>query len=163
MNRVLVVGPSGAGKSELSRKLHKKLQIPLYHLDNIFWKEDKTHISREDFDKKLDEILKTDKWIIDGDYSRTYEIRIKAADTIVFLNYPLDVCLNGVQSRIGKVREDFPWVDDEFDQDFKEWIIRWFDETMPVLKSLIEQYKDTKEIYVFMSREEGDRFVDSLN
>ena len=162
MNRVLVVGPSGAGKSELSRKLHKKLQIPLYHLDNIFWKEDKTHISREDFDKKLDEILKTDKWIIDGDYSRTYEVRIKAADTVLLLYYPLDVCLSGAQSRVGKVREDFPWVDDEFDQDFKEWIINWFDDKLPVLKNLLEEYKDTKEIHVFKSREEGDKFIENL-
>ena len=162
MKRILVVGPSGAGKSELSRKLKRKLNIPLIHLDNIFWKEDKTHIPREEFDQKLDEILRQDEWIIDGDYSRTYEVRMQAADTIIFLDYPLDVCLKGVESRVGKVRLDFPWVDDEFDPDFKEWIINWFDDKLPVLKNLLEEYKDTKEIHVFKSREEGDKFIENL-
>ena len=162
MKRILVVGPSGAGKSELSRKIKRKLNIPLIHLDNIFWKEDKTHIPREEFDQKLDEILRQDEWIIDGDYSRTYEVRMQAADTIIFLDYPLDVCLKGVESRVGKVRLDIPWVEDEFDPDFKEWIIRWFDDTLPILKSLLEKYKDTKDILVFESREEGDKFIENL-
>lgn len=162
MKRILVVGPSGAGKSELSRKLQKKLKLPLYHLDNIFWKEDKTHISRLEFDQKLGEILGLNEWIIDGDYSRTYEVRFQASDTIVFLDYPLEVCLQGAESRIGKDRPDFPWKEDEFDPDFKEWIINWFDDKLPVLKNLLEEYKDTKEIHVFKSREEGDKFIENL-
>ena len=72
MNRIIVIGPSGAGKSEISRKIQDVLNLPLYHLDNIFWKEDRTHISREEFDTKLNELLSKDRWIIDGDYSRTY-------------------------------------------------------------------------------------------
>lgn len=158
----MVIGPSGAGKSELSRKLQKKLNIPLFHLDNIFWKEDRTHISREEFDEKLKEILVMEKWIIDGDYSRTYETRMQAADTIVFLDYPLDICLKGAESRIGKDRPDIPWTEDKLDPEFREWIIRWFDDTLPVLKSLLEKYEETKDILVFKSREEGDRFVDNL-
>ena len=93
MKKILVIGPSGAGKSEFSRRLEKILNLPLYHLDNIFWKEDKTHISRDEFDEKLATILKREEWIIDGDYSRTYETRMNASDTIFFLNYPMELCL----------------------------------------------------------------------
>ena len=162
MNKIIVLGPSGAGKSEFSRKLNKILNIPIYHLDNIFWKEDKTHIDRDLFDLRLNEIINKDKWIIDGDYSRTYEIRFKNADTIFFLDYPLDVCLEGAKSRIGKKREDLPWVEDEFDKDFEEWIINWYKDVKPVILSMIEKYKD-KKIIIFKSREEATDFFKKMD
>ena len=162
MNKIIVLGPSGAGKSEFSRKLNKILNIPIYHLDNIFWKEDKTHIDRDLFDLRLTEIINKDKWIIDGDYSRTYEIRFKNADIIFFLDYPLDVCLEGAKSRIGKKREDLPWIEDEFDKDFEEWIINWYKDVKPVILSMIEKYKD-KKIIIFKSREEATDFLKKLD
>ena len=84
MKKIIVIGPGGAGKSYFSKELSQILDIPVYHLDNIFWNKDKTHISREEFDLKLNEILKEESFIIDGDYSRTYEIRMKNSDTIFF-------------------------------------------------------------------------------
>ncbi len=162
MNRIIVVGPSGAGKTEFSRKLNKILNIPLFHLDNIFWNEDKTHISREDFDLKLNEILNKNSWIIDGDYSRTYEIRFKSADTVFFLDYPKDVCLAGANSRIGKKRDDLPWIEEEFDNEFKEWIINWFTEIKPILMNLIDKYKNDKRIIIFNSREEANDYINNL-
>ncbi len=162
MNKIVVVGPSGAGKSEFSRKLNKILNIPLYHLDNIFWNKDKTHIEREEFDCKLNDILYKERWIIDGDYSRTYEIRFKNADTIFFLDYPKDICIEGANSRIGKKRDDLPWIEEEFDNEFKEWIINWFNETKPVLLDLINKYKNEKRIIVFKSREETIDYINNL-
>ena len=53
MNRAIIIGPGGAGKSYFSKQLAGITNLPLYHLDNIFWKEDRTHISRDEFDKKL--------------------------------------------------------------------------------------------------------------
>ena len=85
MKKIIVIGPGGAGKSYFSKELSQILDIPAYHLDNIFWNEDKTHISKEEFDLKLNEILKNDKWIIDGDYSRTYELRMEKCDNILFI------------------------------------------------------------------------------
>lgn len=162
MNKIVVVGPSGAGKSEFSRKLNKILNIELFHLDNIFWNEDKTHIEREEFDNKLSDILHKDRWIIDGDYSRTYEVRFKNADTIFFLDYPKDICLEGANSRIGKKRDDLPWIEEEFNKEFKEWIINWFIETKPILIELINKYKNDKNIIIFKSREEANDFINSL-
>ena len=157
MNRIMIIGPSGAGKSELSRKLNKITKLPLYHLDNIFWNSDKTHISHEEFDKKLSEILRNDKWIIDGNYSRTYELRMDKADTII--NYPLEVCLEGVNNRIGKKRDDLPWIEEEFDPEFKDWIINWFREELPKTKELLNKYKDSKNIIILESRKDADEFL----
>ena len=162
MNKIVVIGPSGAGKSTFSRKLSSKLNISLYHLDNIFWNSDKTHITKEEFDKKLEEILSLDNYIIDGDYSRTYEARFKNSDTIIFLNYPLDLCINGVSERIGKKRLDIPWVEDEFDPLFMQWIKNWFIETKPILLNLLDKYRDTKTIIEFKDRNQANDFINSL-
>lgn len=162
MKKIIVIGPSGSGKSEFSRKLHNILNIPLYSLDNIWWKKDKTHITRDEFDIKLNELLNLDEWIIDGDYSRTYEARMKMCDTIIFLDYPLYVCLKGVESRIGKNRPDMPWVENQFDPEFREWIINWFNNKLPVLKILLDKYKDKKNIIIFKSRNEAEDFLNKI-
>ena len=146
MNKILVVGCPGAGKSTFSQKLNKILNVPLYHLDNIWHKSDKTHITRDEFDLKLKEILLTDEWIIDGDYSRTYEIRIEYANTIIFLDYPTKLCLKSAEERIGTKRIDIPFSETTIDQRFKESIINWKEETFPKLKDLLDKYKDKKEI-----------------
>lgn len=159
MDRVIVLGPSGSGKSTLSLKLKDLLDLPLYHLDNIFWNKDRTHITREEFDKSLDTILKEDKWIIDGDYSRTYLTRMERCDSIIFLDFPLEVCLEGVNSRLGKVRRDIPFIDEKFDPEFKTWIHNWFINTRPLLLNLLNEYKSSKDIYIFKSRRDVEVFL----
>ena len=93
-SKIILLGCAGSGKSTFSGKLHEVTGLPLIHLDNIWWKTDRTHISREEFDIKLKEILEADRWIVDGDYSRTYKARFKTCDTVVFLDYTLEECMN---------------------------------------------------------------------
>ena len=157
-----MVGPGGAGKSYLSRQLRDILKLPLYPLDTIFWNKDKSHISREEFDEKLEEILKLDKWIIDGDYSRTYERRLIRSDMIIFLDYPLEICLEGAESRVGKWHEDLPWLEESFDPEFKDWIISWHQNKRPQLLDLINQYKKEKNIIILHSRDEADKYINEL-
>ncbi len=54
-------------------------------MDNIYWKKDKTHISREELISAVDEIMSQSEWILDGNYISTIEQRIKGADTIFFI------------------------------------------------------------------------------
>ena len=162
MKRILVVGPSGAGKSYFSRHLGEILKIEVNHLDNLFWRSDRTHLSKEEFDEKLASLLKKDQWIIDGDYSRTYEMRFRACDTIFFINLTLKECLDGVQSRIGQDRPDIPWTETSLDPEFREWIIRWFDTTLPVLKEMLDRYRSTRTIITFNSRKEADEYLARL-
>ena len=96
-----ITGKSGSGKSYFSKKLKEKLNIPLYHLDMIWNKEDKTTLTREEFDIELQKIFNTNNWIMDGNYQRTLDLRISNSDTVILLDYPLDVCLNGATSRVG--------------------------------------------------------------
>ena len=84
--KIIVLGCPGSGKSTISKKLCDAIGLPLFHLDSIWWKPDKSHISREEFAQKLDKILCTDKWIIDGDYSRTYAA-VRAVYPLIFFIY----------------------------------------------------------------------------
>ena len=78
MQKIIVIGCPGSGKTTFAEKLRDKLGLPLFYLDAIWHKSDKTHISRADFDARLGDILSLDHWIIDGNYSRTLERRIEA-------------------------------------------------------------------------------------
>ena len=162
MKRVLIVGPSGSGKSTLARRLRDVLHLPLYHLDNIWWKDDKSHISRDEFDKALEKLLAKEEWIIDGDYSRTYRVRMEKADTIIFLDYPLELCLESAKNRVGTKRDDIPWIEEEFDPEFYQWILDWPKDKRPVLLSLLEEFKD-KETFILHNRNEADELIEKLS
>lgn len=159
MKKVMVIGCPGAGKSTFSRELYKLTKLPLYYLDMLWHKPDRTTISNEEFEGKLNEIIKKDSWIIDGNYNRTLEARMKVCDTVFFLDYPLEICLAGVESRIGKKREDLPWIEQEFDEEFKQWVLDFPDTQLPQIYELIDKYKDEKEILVFKSRKEADDYL----
>lgn len=161
MKKIIVIGPGGSGKSYFSKELSKILNIPLFHLDNIFWNENKEHISRVEFDIRLNEILKNDLYIIDGDYSRTYEIRFINCDTIFFFNFSLEDSLKGVENRIGTYRSDCPFVEQEFDPEFKKFLIDWQINTKPKTLELLEKYKD-KNIIIFNNRKEKEDYINSI-
>ena len=86
MKRVIVIGSPGAGKSTFARKLKDKTGLPLYYLDRIFHKPDRTTVNHEEFDQKLQTILQTDRWIIDGNYQRTLPLRFEACTDVFFLD-----------------------------------------------------------------------------
>ena len=160
MERIIVIGCPGSGKSTLSRKLQAKTGLPLHHLDMIWHKPDKTNITREEFDEVLEIILQRKTWIIDGNYSRTLEKRIQMCDTVLFLDLPTEVCLQGVQKRIGLKREDMPWVEEYLDDEFREFIIRFANCERPKIYTLLEKYPD-KHVVIFHSHAETDRYFQS--
>ena len=158
MKKVIVIGCPGSGKSRFSRALHHKTGIPLYHLDMMYWNPDKTTVEKRVFRKRLDEVLRKDEWIIDGNYGSTMELRMNACDTVVFLDYPLEVCLDGIKERRGKPRSDMPWVETGEDEEFIEFIKSYNREQRPKVMALLEKYGD-KTVYVFTSREQADAFL----
>lgn len=159
MKKVLVIGCPGSGKSTFARQLRDLTGLPLYYLDMIWHKADKTNVSREEFDQKLGEILKKECWIIDGNYQRTLELRLKECDTVFLMDFPTEICLIGAESRIGKKREDMPWVESEFDEEFKQWIMDFSQDILPKTYELLEKYKDEKRIIIFKARCEIERFL----
>ena len=159
--RVAVIGCPGGGKSTFSRALRDRVGLPLYHLDAIYWRDDRTHLSREEFYPLMQKIIAREEWIIDGNYNATLEWRISACDLLIFLDYPAEVCLEGVRARRGQKRSDMPWVEEGDDQEFLEFIRAFETESRPRILELIGGYPD-KAVVVFRTREEADRYLDTL-
>ena len=162
MKRAVVIGCSGSGKSVFSRKLRDVTGLMLYYLDMIWHKPDGTNISREEFDEKLRSIMSRDSWIIDGNYQRTLETRIKACDTVFLFDLPTETCIEGALSRIGKKREDMPWFENELDPQFRQWIESFRENQLPEIYRLLEKYKNGRQIVVFRTREQADKFIEKL-
>ena len=159
MKKIVVIGCPGSGKTTFAQKLYACTGLPLYHLDAIWHKPDRTHISREEFDERLGELLSLDSWIIDGNYSRTLERRIAACDTIFLFDLPTDACLEGATARLGVKRCDMPWVDTEFDPKLRAEIEEFGQKNLPVIYELLEKYKNGKSAVIFKSREDADEFI----
>ena len=160
-NRILILGCSGSGKSTLARALAARTGLPLIHLDNIWWRVDGTHISRNDFDRALDGLLRGEQWIMDGDYSRTYEVRLRACDTAIFLDYPESVCMDGIRARVGQSRPDMPWTERALDPELVALVRNYRRDDRPALLSLLQKYPDKRSL-IFTSREEAARWLSDL-
>ena len=141
VKKIIVIGCPGSGKSTLSRELHSKTGIPLYHLDMLHWNADRTTVEKCVFLERLSNVLEKDAWIIDGNYGATMELRMQKCDTIIFLDYPLDICLDGISKRRGKPRSDLPWVEPEqYDEEFIEFIKNYNSQRRPQVTQLLEKY-----------------------
>ncbi len=162
MKKIIIIGSPGSGKSYLATRLNSITNIPLYHLDLLYHKEDGTHITREELIEKLKKIFKEDIWIIDGNYQRTLELRIKECDTVFLLDYPTEVCVKGAESRIGTERKDLPWKEDKLNEEFKKDILDFSKNKLPEIYKLLEKYKKNREIIIFKSREEADNYIKKL-
>ena len=161
MRRAVVIGCPGSGKSTFARALRDITGLPLCHLDMLFWNKDKTTVSRELFDRQLDGVLSEPEWIIDGNYGRTMERRLKVCDTVFFLDLPTELCLEGIRKRRGKPRPDMPWTEEGQDEEFERFVRDFYTQNRPQITELLEIYKD-KNITVFKTHAEAESYLQSL-
>lgn len=162
MKRVIVIGCPGAGKSYFARKLAGKLHLPLHYLDMIWHRPDKTNVSREEFDQSLHKIMDGEEWIIDGNYLRTLPLRLGRCDTVFMFDLPVEDCLSGARQRIGKPREDMPWMETEMDPEFQQWIQDFPDTQLPIINELLASCREGVDVRIFRSRDEADTFIASF-
>lgn len=163
MKRIVVIGCPGSGKSTFSKALSAQTGIPLFHLDMMFWNADRTTVNKTVFRRRMENVMKLDEWIIDGNYQSTIEMRLQECDTVFFLDYSLDTCLDGVRSRRGKARTDMPWMEKENEEDaeFIEFIKKYRSESRPVVMELLKKYEN-KKIHIFRERREAEQFLSRL-
>lgn len=156
--KILILGCPGSGKSTFAKRLHASTGLPLIHLDKVWWKEDRTHISREEFDRRLESLMQEDAWILDGNYNRTNELRIQACDTVFFLDFPEDVCMQGIVNRVGQRRSDIPFVEEQLDPELVKLVQNYKTDNRPRVYSLLKKYPE-KNAIIFKSREQLDRWA----
>ena len=162
MKKVIVIGCPGSGKTTFAEKLNKLTGLPLYYLDAIWHKPDKTHIPREEFDQRISEIFAAPEWIIDGNYNRTIEMRLKECDTVFLFDLPTEICLQGATERIGKGRYDLPWIEKELDPEFEGFIKEFPKNTLPQIYELLDKYGENRNIFIFKSREDADEYLKNI-
>jgi adenylate kinase family enzyme len=130
MQRVLVIGPCGAGKSTLARELGARLDLPVFHMDQLNWQPGWVESSKEQISTRLEAIIAGDRWLIDGNYGGTLPERLQRADTVVYLDYPIGLCLSRVLRRIwtyrGRSRPDMTeGCPERFDLAFLWYLLTW--------------------------------------
>ena len=161
MKKIIVIGCPGSGKSTFSRALHRVTGIPLFHLDIMYWNKDKTTVEKSEFHRRLAEVLQQDQWIIDGNYASTMQWRLQECDTVIFLDYPAEVCLTGIQQRQGKTRSDIPWTDTEEDAEFISFIKNFSAHSRPRILELLSEYPQ-KNACIFTTRAQAEAFLTQL-
>lgn len=162
MKKAIVIGCPGSGKTTFAEKLAKQTRLPLYYLDAIWHKPDRTHISREEYDSRLKEILALDAWIIDGNYSRTMETRLQNCDTVFLFDLPVADCLQGATQRLGKGRYDMPWIDTQLDPRLKAEIEAFPQKMLPGIYDLLAKYREGRQIVIFKSRAQADAYLQTV-
>ena len=146
----------------LSASANETLSLPVVHMDNLYWHEDKTSISTDELKEKLLPYLVKDEWIIDGNYHHTLEFRLKYATDVFFLDMPREECIKGMLERIDQERDDIPWVETRKDaEELIAWTEDYESRTKHEEEALLNEYPKLK-VHRFKSRKEVDDYLESI-
>jgi adenylate kinase family enzyme len=167
MRRIAVIGSGGAGKSTFSRELGGILGIEVTHLDHLYWRPGWRAMPDEAWRATQRRLLAGDAWILDGNYGGTLDLRLAAADTVIFLDIPRWVCVRGVVARWlrfhGRSRPDGPaGCPERVTREFLAWIWRYPVDRRPGVLAKLAAYADGREIVILRSRREARRFLIDL-
>ena len=163
MKRILVIGCPGAGKTYFSKRLGAILSLPVIHMDNLYWREDKTCVSQEDLKEKLLPYLKNDEWIIDGKYHHCLEMRLPYATDVFILDISRKECIQGILNRIDQPRDDIPWVENEEDAaELIAWTASYGFRTKDEELALLNKNKHLN-VHVIKTRPEANEYLDNLS
>lgn len=164
MKRILIIGPGGSGKSTLSRELGNILNLPVIHLDKYFWKPHWIQTPDDEWEQFVKEIVDQEQWIMDGNYSKTLEIRLKRADTIIFLDLPRILSIYRIIKRRilyhGKTRPDLNnECPEKLDWAFIKWVWNYKKTRRSKILNMLEQVKSEKQIFIIKTRKDVKKLV----
>ena len=158
-----MIGSSGAGKSTFSKRLGKATGIKVIHLDQLHWKPNWNEPVKEEWHAIVENALRGDSWIMDGNFGGTMEMRMEACDTVIFLELPRLVCIYRILKRVaryrGKNRPDMAeGCYEKFDWKFIKWIWNYPAQTKPKVEALLEKFQNEKTIIRLASKAEIKNF-----
>lgn len=170
MNRIIVIGCGGAGKSTFSKNLHKYLKNhELIHLDTIYWKPNWVATPEDDWALIVEKLSEKDKWIIDGNHDSTLNIRLKRADTIIFLDKPRNVCMKNAVKRtlkgklLGIERDDITkGCNERFDPAFYKFVWNYNKEFRPKYINMLDNFKKDKQVFILKNNKEVNFFLHEI-
>jgi adenylate kinase family enzyme len=141
--RIMIVGPAGSGKSTLARNLGAVLDLPVIHLDAHYWLPGWVAPPLDVWRERVRQLVRAETWILDGNYSDTFDLRLAVADTIFFLDIPRHICLGRVIVRMlrsfGRVRSDVaPGCRERLDGAFLRWVWTYPSQRRPAMVRRLE-------------------------
>ena len=144
MRRVSIIGSGGAGKSTLARQLGEITGLPVIHLDRLFWKPDWTETPKDVWRRTVEDLVKGEEWIIDGNFGGTMDIRLAASDTVIFLDFPRTLCTYRAVKRAvtfrNKTRPDMgAGCNEKFDLEFLRWVWQFPRKTVPSIEARLSR------------------------
>jgi len=168
MKKIILIGSGGSGKSTLAKQLGNKLNIKVHHLDALFWKPNWEGVPKEEQRTVQNELVKGEKWIIDGNYGGKMDIRINAADTIIFLDIHRTICVYRAFKRIvqyrNKTRADMgAGCEERFDLQFFKWIWEYPNKKKPAILKRLDQLSKGKEVIILKSLNEVRQFLEKYD
>jgi adenylate kinase family enzyme len=149
MKRVVIIGRGASGKSTLARRLGDITGLPVIELDKIFWRPGLIATPREQWVVMQKRLVAENRWIMDGDLGPydAIEVRLQAADTIIFLDFSLVRC---AWRAICRSREGV---------DFWRWLLAYRHQSRPLLRAAIANHAPNAVLHVFRSPKALSRFV----
>lgn len=148
MKRVSVIGCPGSGKTTFCRELSRSTQLPLVHLDLMYYDQSYPYATEKSiWQARVLSEAKKKQWIIDGNYKSTFDIRLPKSDTIIFLDYPTYVSMwRAIKRRVQfrkKIREDMPltWKE-HLGWNFLVFILRFNQYIAPDIRLALKLYAD---------------------
>jgi uridine kinase len=152
MKRVVIVGRGASGKSTLAKRLGDIAGLPVTEVDKVFWQPGLIATPRQQWIEMQEQLVVGDRWIIEGDLGvyDAVEVRLRAADTIVFLDFSLVRC---AWRAIRRSRER---------ADFWRWLFAYRYQSRPNLRSAIAKHAPNAVLYVFRSPKALARWVKNV-
>ena len=167
MNRVVVIGSGGSGKSTFSRELGRVTGIPVIHLDREYWRPGWEETPKDEWANRVADMLEGDRWIMDGNFGGTREMRMQAADTIIFLDLPRRVCLYRILKRTlkyyGRSRPDMAeGCLERLDLEFVMWVWNYKHRSRKRLLAELEGLEE-KSVMILRNQRQVSDFLANLD
>lgn len=139
MQRIAILGCSGSGKSTLARKLGAALDLPVVHMDQHYFSPGWVEPDHDDWRTTVAALCAEDQWVMDGNYSKTHDVRLPRADLIIFLDFPTWLCVWRVLKRYwtykGRTRPDLaPGCSEKLDFQFLNYVLTFRRKRAPKIK-----------------------------
>jgi adenylate kinase family enzyme len=167
MKKVAVFGNTGGGKSTLSKRLSEITGLPLHILDKIKYQSGGTEVSHEDYKRAHQQILATDRWIIDGfGCMETLWLRLDEADSLVYVDLPLYVHFWWVTKRLitGYFKPPAGWPEKSpiLKSSINSYRVLWLCHKYltPKYREYIEQAQSIKSVYHIRSTKQISQFFE---
>ena len=164
MRKVLVIGPGGSGKSTLAARISEATSLPLIHLDALYWRAGWQATPAEEWQELVRGLVRRPCWVMDGNYGGTLDMRIAAADTIVFLDFPRLRCIWRVIKRrleyAGRSRPSMPaGCSERLTAEFLRWIWDYPRRRRPGIVKRLDAVRDHKQVAVLRDRAGVEAFL----